>query len=68
MNIPAQGKPLTPRERQAAELAAAGARSREIAAGLGVSPQTARAHLRTAMEKTRTRDREELAQWLAGQA
>lgn len=67
MNVPDLGKPLTARERQAGEMAAAGARNGEIAAALGVAPVTVRTHLRSAMEKTRSRNREELARWLAAQ-
>lgn len=65
VNIPGQGRPLTARERQAAELSAGGASSREIAAALGMSFRTVQTHLRSAREKTRSRNREELAGWLA---
>lgn len=67
MNVPDLGKPLTGRERQTAEMFAAGARNREIASALGLSARTVQGHLRSAMEKTRSRNREELAGWLAAQ-
>lgn len=56
-----RGGELTLREHQVAELAAAGKAVKEIAAELGISYFTAKAHLRAIYEKLGIHDRVTLA-------
>lgn len=53
---------LTPREREIASQVARGAKNREIAAALGITPGTVKAHLMHIFEKTGVGDRFELAE------
>jgi DNA-binding CsgD family transcriptional regulator len=55
---------LAPRTRAVAELAAAGAQAAEIAKHLGMAPETARTHLRTAYAALQVASRVELAEVL----
>lgn len=57
---PGYGDRLSPREREVAELAAAGRTNREIAAALYLSPRTVEQHVASAVRKLRT-TRAELA-------
>jgi DNA-binding CsgD family transcriptional regulator/tetratricopeptide (TPR) repeat protein len=57
--------PLTAREREIAELVAAGATSPEVAAQLVLSPRTVEAHLRSVYGKLGVRSRVELVRELA---
>jgi DNA-binding CsgD family transcriptional regulator len=56
--------PLTDREREIAELVAAGRTNREVARQLVLSPRTVEAHLRTIYAKLGVRSRVELARGL----
>jgi DNA-binding CsgD family transcriptional regulator len=56
---------LTPSERRVAELAGAGATTRQIAAELAVSPKTVETHLTRAYRKLGVRSRPELPDALA---
>ena len=58
---------LTPQERQIARLLAAGARTREAAAALFLSPKTVEYHLRNVYIKLGIHSREELARAMADQ-
>lgn len=58
---PDLGLPLTPRERQIAELAVQGLTNRQMAATLAVSEQTIKNHLHNIFEKLGFSDRLELA-------
>ena len=60
--------PLTAREREIAELVAAGRTNREIAAQLVLSTRTIEAHLRNIFAKLGVRSRVELARTAAGQS
>jgi DNA-binding CsgD family transcriptional regulator len=62
----AEGGPLTPREREIAELAAAGRTNREIAEQLVLSTRTIEAHLRNIYGKLDIRSRVELARAIQG--
>jgi DNA-binding CsgD family transcriptional regulator len=53
--------PLSPRQREVAKLAAAGAHGGEIASMLGLSRETARTHLRPVYRKLGVTSRGELA-------
>lgn len=53
---------LTPREREITTQVARGAKNREIAAALGITPGTVKAHLMHIFEKTGVGDRFELAE------
>jgi non-specific serine/threonine protein kinase len=57
----AGGHRLTPREREAAQLAAQGLTNREIGAALGVAAKTAANHLQRVLEKLDLRTRTQLA-------
>ena len=60
---------LTAREREVVRLLALGSTTRQVAAGLSVSPETIRSHVRNAMAKTGARTRAQLvALVLAGTA
>jgi len=59
---------LTPREREIALLAAAGASSREIAGRLVISVRTVDNHLRNAYRKLGIKGRSDLAEALVGAA
>lgn len=59
---------LTGRERQVAELAAAGMTSKQIARQLCVAKRTVDAHLRAAYAKTGTGTRVRLVNWLRAQS
>ena len=61
----ADADPLTPREREVAELASRGLTNREIARRLTVSVRTVHAHLRTVYDKLGVNDRRRLAALLA---
>lgn len=52
---------LTPREREIVELVARGAKNKEIATALGITPGTVKVHLMHIFEKTGVKDRFELA-------
>jgi two-component system nitrate/nitrite response regulator NarL len=52
---------LTPREREIVELVARGAKNKEIAQALGITPGTVKVHLMHIFEKTGVKDRFELA-------
>lgn len=52
---------LTPREREIAALVARGESNKRVAADLGITEQTVKAHLSTIFRKTGTRDRLQLA-------
>jgi LuxR family transcriptional regulator, regulator of acetate metabolism len=54
---PTVGSPLAPRELDALRLVAVGASNMEIAARLGLSPETVKAYLRSAMRKLDVRNR-----------
>jgi predicted ATPase/DNA-binding CsgD family transcriptional regulator len=56
---------LTGREREVAELAAAGAANKEIAARLGISTRTAEKHLANILKKLGFTARAQLAAWIA---
>ncbi|MFJ7181118.1 LuxR C-terminal-related transcriptional regulator [Streptomyces massasporeus] len=58
---PAYGTQLSPREREVAELAAAGLTNREIAVTLHLSPRTVEQHVARAMRKLGTPSRQDLA-------
>jgi DNA-binding NarL/FixJ family response regulator len=58
--------PLTPRERQVADLLASGHSTRAIAAKLGVSPVTARRHISSVMRKLQVATREAAVELVAG--
>ncbi|TLQ47762.1 helix-turn-helix transcriptional regulator [Streptomyces marianii] len=60
---PAYGGQLSPREREVAELAAAGLTNKEIAGILHLSPRTVEQHVARAMRKQGTPSRQELAEW-----
>jgi PAS domain S-box-containing protein len=60
---------LTAREREVVRLLALGCTTRQVAAGLSISPETIRSHVRNAMAKTGARTRAQLvALVLAGTA
>jgi PAS domain S-box-containing protein len=60
---------LTTREREVVKLLALGSTTRQVAAGLSLSPETIRSHVRNAMAKTGARTRAQLvALMLAGVA
>ena len=61
---PGRPGPLTAREREIAELVAAGGTSREVAAQLVLSPRTVEAHLRSVYGKLGVRSRVELVRAL----
>ena len=54
-------KDLTEREREVAKAVAAGASNREIAAQLGITERTVKAHVGAVLEKLKVRDRLQLA-------
>ncbi len=54
---------LTDRERDVLQLVARGLGNKEIAAELGLSPHTVKAHLRTILDKLHLRGRAEAAAW-----
>ncbi|MBI1355163.1 MAG: response regulator [Acidobacteria bacterium] len=56
-----RNRPLTPRERQVAQLVSRGLKNREIAETLGIATGTVKIHLMHIFEKTGIRDRFELA-------
>jgi len=56
-----RSRPLTPREREVAELVAKGMKNREIGEALGIATGTVKIHLMHIFEKTGIRDRFELA-------
>ena len=56
-----RGRPLTPREREVAQLVSRGLKNREIAETLGIATGTVKIHLMHIFEKTGIRDRFELA-------
>jgi PAS domain S-box-containing protein len=63
------GSTLTKREREVVRLLALGSTTRQVAAGLSLSPETIRSHVRNAMAKTGARTRAQLvALVLAGVA
>jgi len=63
------GSTLTAREREVVRLLALGSTTRQVAAGLSLSPETIRSHVRNAMAKTGARTRAQLvALMLAGVA
>jgi ATP/maltotriose-dependent transcriptional regulator MalT len=64
----AEAGPLTAREREIADLVAAGRTNREIAAQLVLSTRTIEAHLRNIFAKLGVRSRVELAREAAGQS
>ena len=57
------GDPLTPREREIAELASAGITNRAIAAQLVLSERTVEGHVRSILAKLQLTNRTELAAW-----
>ncbi len=57
------GEELTDRERDVLQLVARGLGNKEIAAELGLSPHTVKAHLRTIFDKLHLRGRAEAAAW-----
>ncbi len=56
-----RNRPLTPREREVAELVSKGMKNREIGEALGIATGTVKIHLMHIFEKTGIRDRFELA-------
>ena len=54
------GSTLTAREREVVRLLALGSTTRQVAAGLSISPETIRSHVRNAMAKTGARTRAQL--------
>lgn len=56
-----RSRPLTPREREVAELVSKGLKNREIGETLGIATGTVKIHLMHIFEKTGIRDRFELA-------
>ena len=61
MDDPIQIAALTARERQVLQLVVDGCSSAEIADALGIATRTVQAHLATAMKKTNTHTRTQLA-------
>ncbi len=61
-----QWKSLTPREQEVAALVCLGYTNRQIAARLGVTPDTIKTHVRNALVKFNLRHRTELRERLAG--
>ena len=57
---------LTARERQAADLAAAGMTNRQIGRRLGISERTAERHMENLRAKLGARSRAQVAAWVAG--
>jgi DNA-binding NarL/FixJ family response regulator len=66
-NDRAHSSPLTPKEREVAELVALGRSNREIAAALVVSPRTVDGHLERILAKLGFRSRVQVAAWVAEQ-
>ena len=64
---PGYGDQLSPREREVADLAAAGLTNREIASTLHLSPRTVEQHVARAMRKLGTQSRQDLAEAPPGQ-
>lgn len=60
----APAEPLTPRERQVAELVAQGRTNREIAAGLYLSERTAQNHVQHILTKLDLSNRSQIAVWI----
>lgn len=63
--IATQQKPLTRRERQVAELVAAGQSNREIATTLVISPRTAESHVEHILTKLGFNSRAQIADWIS---
>ncbi|MFI9612472.1 ATP-binding protein [Streptomyces sp. NPDC052023] len=61
------GNPLTPREREVAELVANGLTNREIARRLGIAEWTAVNHVRKIMRKLACTSRVQVASWMSKQ-
>jgi DNA-binding CsgD family transcriptional regulator len=59
--------PLTPREREVAELVAGGLTNREIARRLGIAEWTAVNHVRKIMRKLACTSRVQVASWMSKQ-
>ena len=57
------GDPLTPREREIAELVSAGITNRAIASQLVLSERTVEGHVRSILAKLQLTNRTELAAW-----
>ena len=62
----APGPALTNREREVADLIAAGSTNRQLARALGISEKTAEVHVRNIMAKLETSSRAGIAAWAAG--
>lgn len=60
--------PLTAREREVIELVTAGLQNKEIAARLGISPSTVKAHVSVCFLKCGVRTRTALATWYLGRS
>jgi DNA-binding NarL/FixJ family response regulator len=60
------GGPLTPREREIAELVSAGITNRAIATRLVLSERTVEGHVRSILAKLQLTNRTELAAWTLG--
>ena len=59
----AEGKPLTPRQRQVASLIEAGMTNDQIARRLGISSRTVRKHVEDLFQRTGARTRTQVALW-----
>ncbi|NUR99997.1 MAG: helix-turn-helix transcriptional regulator, partial [Kribbellaceae bacterium] len=65
--LAAAGDPLSPREREVAELVAAGASNREIATRLVISERTAQNHVQHILSKLGFVNRAQIAAWMSRQ-
>jgi DNA-binding CsgD family transcriptional regulator len=60
---PAEGNPLTPREREIVQLVAEGKSTKEVASLLGISAKTAENHRTNIMRKLRVKSATELVRY-----